>query len=98
VGDTLESIGLGQWYGETGLALNPQYFSMKTRRYMHDHGITEDCVHRVAAKAGHRFTAYLSSFFSSSSKPSPGRSGRSRSPSSQTKGSTRISSKKRPDL
>ena len=28
VGDTLESIGLGQWYGETGLALNPQYFAM----------------------------------------------------------------------
>jgi acetyl-CoA acetyltransferase len=51
VGDTLESIGLGQWYGETGLALNPQYFSMKTRRYMHDHGITEDCLHRVAVKA-----------------------------------------------
>ena len=51
VGDTLESIGLGQWYGETGLALNPQYFAMKTRRYMHDHGISEDCLHRTAAKA-----------------------------------------------
>jgi acetyl-CoA acetyltransferase len=51
VGDTLESIGLGQWYGETGLALNPQYFAMKTRRYMHDHGITEDCLNRTAAKA-----------------------------------------------
>jgi len=24
---------------------------MKTRRYMHDHGITEDCLHRVAMKA-----------------------------------------------
>lgn len=51
VGDTLESIGLGQWYGETGLALNPQYFAMKTRRYMHDHGITDDCLHRTAVKA-----------------------------------------------
>ena len=51
VGDTLESIGLGQWYGETGLALNPQYFAMKTRRYMHDYGITEDCLHRTAVKA-----------------------------------------------
>ena len=51
VGDTLESIGLGQWYGETGLALNPQYFAMKTQRYMHDHGITEDCLHRTAVKA-----------------------------------------------
>jgi len=53
VGDTLESIGLGQWYGETGLALNPQYFAMKTLRYMHDHGITEDCLHRTAVKAFH---------------------------------------------
>jgi acetyl-CoA C-acetyltransferase len=53
VGDTLESIGLGQWYGETGLALNPQYFAMKTLRYMHDHGISEDCLHRTAVKAFH---------------------------------------------
>ena len=51
VGDTLESIGLGQWYGETGLALNPQYFAMKTMRYMHDHGISEDCLNRVSVKA-----------------------------------------------
>ena len=51
VGDTLESIGLGQWYGETGLALNPQYFAMKTKRYMHDHGISDECLHRTAVKA-----------------------------------------------
>jgi acetyl-CoA acetyltransferase len=51
VGDTLSAIGLGQWYGETGLALNPQFFAMKTRRYMHDFGITEDCLHRAAVKA-----------------------------------------------
>jgi acetyl-CoA acetyltransferase len=51
VGDTLESIGLGQWYGETGLALNPQFFAMKTKRYMHDHGINEETLHRTAAKA-----------------------------------------------
>ncbi|TFH25110.1 MAG: thiolase family protein [Myxococcales bacterium] len=51
VGDTLESIGLGQWYGETGLALNPQFFAMKTKRYMHDHGITADCLNRTAVKA-----------------------------------------------
>ncbi|HKJ23306.1 MAG TPA: thiolase family protein, partial [Myxococcota bacterium] len=35
----------------TGLAVNPQFFSMKTMRYMHDHGISEDCLHRVAVKA-----------------------------------------------
>ena len=51
VGDDLEGIGLGQWYGATGLAVNPQFFAMKTRRYMHDFGITEDCLHRVAVKA-----------------------------------------------
>jgi len=51
VGDDLEGIGLGQWYGETGLAVNPQFFAMKTQRYMHDHGISEDCLHRTAVKA-----------------------------------------------
>ncbi len=49
-GDDMEGIGLGQWYGQTGLAVNPQYFAMKTRRYMYDHGITEDCLTRVAVK------------------------------------------------
>ena len=51
VGDDLAGLGLGQWYGEIGLAVNPQFFSMKTLRYMHDHGIGEDCLHRVAVKA-----------------------------------------------
>lgn len=51
VGDTLEGLGLGQWYGETGLALNPQFFAMKTRRYMHDHGISEECLNLTAEKA-----------------------------------------------
>jgi len=51
VGDDLAGLGLGQWYGEAGLAVNPQFFSMKTLRYMHDHGISEDCLHRVAQKA-----------------------------------------------
>ena len=51
VGDTLEAIGLGQWYGETGLALNPQYFAMKTRRYMHDHGISAATLDKTAAKS-----------------------------------------------
>ena len=51
VGDTLASIGLGQWYGETGLALNPQYFAMKTKRYMHDYGISETCLDLTAVKA-----------------------------------------------
>ena len=51
VGDDLSGLGLQQWYGETGLALNPQFFSMKTKRYMHDYGITEDCLTRVAIRS-----------------------------------------------
>ncbi len=51
VGDALSGLGLGQWYGETGLAVNPQFFSMKTLRYMHDFGISEQTLHRTAEKA-----------------------------------------------
>ncbi len=50
-GDDMEGIGLGPWYGQTGLAVNPQFFAMKTQRYMHDHGITADCLNRTAVKA-----------------------------------------------
>ena len=50
-GDDMEGIGLGRWYGQTGLAVNPQFFAMKTRRYMHDHGITSECLTRTAVKA-----------------------------------------------
>jgi acetyl-CoA acetyltransferase len=43
--------GLGQWYGQSGLMVAPQYFAMKIRRYMHDHDITERPLALVAAKA-----------------------------------------------
>jgi len=43
--------GLGQWYGQSGLMVAPQYFAMKIRRYMHDHGITERSLALVASKA-----------------------------------------------
>lgn len=43
--------GLGNWYGEVGLALTTQFFAMKLQRYMHDYGITNDTLVRVAAKA-----------------------------------------------
>ncbi len=43
--------GLSDWYGETGLMLTTQFFAMKCQRYMHDHGITEDALVRVAEKA-----------------------------------------------
>ena len=50
-GDDMEELGLGQWYGQTGLALTTQYFGMKTQRYLHDHGLSVDCLHRTAVKA-----------------------------------------------
>ena len=43
--------GLGDWYGEQGLMLTTQFFAMKIRRYMHDHGIGEPALAKVAAKA-----------------------------------------------
>jgi acetyl-CoA acetyltransferase len=45
------SYGLGSWYGETGLMVTTQFFGMKIQRYMHDHGITDAALARVAAKA-----------------------------------------------
>lgn len=43
--------GLPDWYGETGLMLTTQFFALKTRRYMHEHGISEDALVRVAQRA-----------------------------------------------
>jgi acetyl-CoA acetyltransferase len=45
-----EGSGLGKWYGDIGLALTPQFFGMKIQRYMHEFGITEDTLVRVAMK------------------------------------------------
>ncbi len=46
-----EKYGLPQWYGETGLMLTTQFFAMKIQRYMHDHGISDRTLARVASKA-----------------------------------------------
>jgi len=43
--------GLQDWYGETGLMLTTQFFALKTQRYMHEHGISEDALVRVAQRA-----------------------------------------------
>lgn len=45
------SWGLGDWYGETGLMLTTQFFAMKIQRYLHDHGIGDATLAKVAAKA-----------------------------------------------
>lgn len=43
--------GLGDWYGQAGLMVTTQFFAMKLQRYMHDHGISNDTLVRVAEKA-----------------------------------------------
>ena len=43
--------GIGDWYGETGLMLTTQFFGMKIQRYMHEHGISNEVLAKVAAKA-----------------------------------------------
>jgi acetyl-CoA C-acetyltransferase len=45
------SSGLGDWYGASGLALTTQFFGMKINRYMHEHGITNSTLAKVASKA-----------------------------------------------
>lgn len=46
-----ESMGLGRWYGETGLMLTTQFFGLKIQRYMHQFGITSSTLAKVAVKA-----------------------------------------------
>jgi acetyl-CoA acetyltransferase len=46
-----ESMGIGRWYGETGMMLTTQFFAMKIQRYMHEHGISPSTLAKVAVKA-----------------------------------------------
>ena len=45
-----EEWGLDPWYGELGLCLTTQFFAMKIQKYMHDFGISEQALVRVAEK------------------------------------------------
>lgn len=45
------NLGLGQWYGESGLMVTTQFFAMKIQRYMAEHGISDRTLARVAAKS-----------------------------------------------
>jgi acetyl-CoA acetyltransferase len=45
------SYGLPDWYGQTGLMVTTQYFALRTRRYLHDHGLSERTLARVSARA-----------------------------------------------
>src|SRR5262245_4611713 len=42
--------GLPQWYGDQGMFLTTHYFGHKIMRYMHDHGITEHTLAKIAEK------------------------------------------------
>jgi acetyl-CoA acetyltransferase len=46
-----ESLGIGRWYGETGMMLTTQFFATKIQRYMHEHGISRSTLAKVAVKA-----------------------------------------------
>jgi acetyl-CoA C-acetyltransferase len=46
-----EAMGIGRWYGETGMMLTTQFFALKIQRYMHEHGISPSTLAKVAVKA-----------------------------------------------
>ena len=46
-----KSLGIGMWYGETGMMMTTQFFAMKIQKYMHDYGISEGTLARVAEKS-----------------------------------------------
>jgi acetyl-CoA C-acetyltransferase len=43
--------GAPPWYGEIGHFLTTKFFAMKINRYMYDHGISQETLAKVAAKA-----------------------------------------------
>jgi len=46
-----KQMGLGEWYGETGLMMTTQFFAMKIQRYMQQHNISKSSLAKVAEKA-----------------------------------------------
>ena len=45
------AYGIGDWYARTGMMITTQYFALKTRRYLHEHGLSERSLARIAARA-----------------------------------------------
>jgi len=45
--------GLETWYGDIGLMITTQFFGMKIQKYLHDHGLSQDILGKVAQKAFH---------------------------------------------
>ena len=46
-----KALGIGGWYGEVGMMMTTQFFAMKIQKYMHDYGISEDTLAKVAEKS-----------------------------------------------
>ncbi|MBF6135649.1 thiolase family protein [Nocardia otitidiscaviarum] len=46
-------LGLGSWYGSTGMAVTAQFFALKIQRYLYEHRLSPRLLGRVAAKAFH---------------------------------------------
>ena len=43
-------VGMPSWYAENGQYLTTKFFGMKANRYLHDHGISQETLAKVAAK------------------------------------------------
>ncbi|GAB5451963.1 MAG: thiolase family protein [Halioglobus sp.] len=46
-----KALGIGGWYGEVGMMMTTQFFAMKIQKYMHDYGISNDTLAKVAEKS-----------------------------------------------
>ncbi len=46
-----KELGIGEWYGETGLMMTTQFFAMKIQRYMDMYNISKETLAKVAEKA-----------------------------------------------
>lgn len=45
------SYGIGDWYARTGMMITTQYFALKTRRYLHEHDISDSALASISARA-----------------------------------------------
>ena len=48
--DEPSCLGLPRWYGENGQFVTTKFFGMKANHYLHEHGISEETLARVANK------------------------------------------------
>ncbi len=48
--DDPAKLALPQWYAENGQFVTTKFFGMKINRYLHEHGISEETLAKVAAK------------------------------------------------